>query len=302
MRPTGAARRSHRPHADQRRQRHRRLLRGRSRQRCRLQRRRLAAHRGSGPVCTHGELYITGRAKEIIFVNGQNYYPHDLEAIAQRAAGLELGKVVVAGVRPRGAQTEQLVVFVLHRGDMEEFLPLATQVARLINEQTGLEVAAVVPVKRIPKTTSGKIQRHLLEEALRRRANSPPSCASWRALRAAQRGPAVGLAQRRSRRSSRRSATRPCRVSASIPRQPVRNRRQLPEAHRDPRADRPRIPGPGGPDRAVRLPDHRRARRAPAKQARLNSPPRMSARAADSDMARRTTPCRSRRVRRWPGR
>jgi acyl-CoA synthetase (AMP-forming)/AMP-acid ligase II/acyl carrier protein len=115
-------------------------------------------------VIVDGNLYITGRAKEIIFVNGQNYYPHDLEAIAQRVPGLELGKVVAAGARPRGAQTEQLVVFVLHRGDMEEFLPLATEVGRLINEQVGLEVAEVVPVKRIPKTTSGKIQRHLLEE------------------------------------------------------------------------------------------------------------------------------------------
>jgi acyl-CoA synthetase (AMP-forming)/AMP-acid ligase II len=112
-----------------------------------------------------GNLYITGRAKEIIFVNGQNYYPHDLEAIAQRAQGLDLGKVVAAGVRPRGAQTEQLVVFVLHRSGMEEFLPTATEVARLINEQVGLEVAEVIPVKRIPKTTSGKVQRHLLEES-----------------------------------------------------------------------------------------------------------------------------------------
>jgi acyl-CoA synthetase (AMP-forming)/AMP-acid ligase II/acyl carrier protein len=116
-------------------------------------------------VIVDGNLYITGRAKEIIFVNGQNYYPHDLEAIAQRVPGLELGKVVAAGARPRGAQTEQLVVFVLHRGDMEEFLPIATEVGRLINEQVGLEVAEVVPVKRIPKTTSGKIQRHLLEES-----------------------------------------------------------------------------------------------------------------------------------------
>ena len=112
-----------------------------------------------------GEIFISGRAKEIIFVNGQNYYPHDLEAIAQRVEGLELGKVVAAGVRPRDSQTEQLVVFVLHRSGMEEFLPIATQVARVINEQTGLEVSAVVPVKRIPKTTSGKIQRHLLEES-----------------------------------------------------------------------------------------------------------------------------------------
>jgi acyl-CoA synthetase (AMP-forming)/AMP-acid ligase II/acyl carrier protein len=112
-----------------------------------------------------GEIFISGRAKEIIFVNGQNYYPHDLEAIAQRVEGLELGKVVAAGARPRDSQTEQLVVFVLHRSGMEEFLPIATQVARVINEQTGLEVGAVVPVKRIPKTTSGKIQRHLLEES-----------------------------------------------------------------------------------------------------------------------------------------
>ena len=112
-----------------------------------------------------GELYISGRAKEIIFVNGQNYYPHDIEAIAQQADGLELGKVVAAGVRPPDSQTEQLTVFILHRSGMEEFRPLAARVTRLINEQTGLEVGSVVPVKRIPKTTSGKIQRHLLEEA-----------------------------------------------------------------------------------------------------------------------------------------
>jgi acyl-CoA synthetase (AMP-forming)/AMP-acid ligase II len=111
-----------------------------------------------------GKLYITGRAKEIIFVNGQNYYPHDIESIAIRADGLELGKVVAAGVRPKGASTDDLILFVLHRMDMKEFLPLATQVTRLVNEHTGLEVAHVVPVKRVPKTTSGKIQRHLLEE------------------------------------------------------------------------------------------------------------------------------------------
>ncbi|HEY6514636.1 MAG TPA: AMP-binding protein, partial [Steroidobacteraceae bacterium] len=120
---------------------------------------------GDLALMEQGDLYVSGRAKEIIFVNGQNYYPHDLEAIAQRIEGLELGKVVAAGVRPPGAEVEQLMLFVLHRGSMEDFLPLASRVARLINEQTGLEVAQVVPVKRIPKTTSGKIQRHLLEQS-----------------------------------------------------------------------------------------------------------------------------------------
>lgn len=112
-----------------------------------------------------GRLYITGRAKEIIFVNGQNYYPHDLEGIAQRAQGLELGKVVAAGCRPKGAETDELTIFVLHRGSMQDFVPVANEVSRLVNEHAGLEVAHVVPVKRIPKTTSGKIQRVALEQA-----------------------------------------------------------------------------------------------------------------------------------------
>jgi len=116
-------------------------------------------------VIHEGSLYIVGRAKEIIFVNGQNYYPYDLENIAQRAPGLDLNKVVVAGVEKPGSQVEELVVFVLHRGDMAEFLPTANAVGRLINEHTGLEVAQVIPARRIPKTTSGKVQRHLLEQA-----------------------------------------------------------------------------------------------------------------------------------------
>jgi acyl-CoA synthetase (AMP-forming)/AMP-acid ligase II/aryl carrier-like protein len=139
-------------------------------------------------VILDGNLYISGRAKEIIFVNGQNYYPHDLEAIAQRAPGLDLGKVVAAGARPRGAQTEQLVVFVLHRGGVEEFLPVAIEVSRLINEQAGLEVADVIPVKRIPKTTSGKIQRHLLEESYEQ-GEFTAELEELAALRAARRGP-----------------------------------------------------------------------------------------------------------------
>ncbi|MBV8784653.1 MAG: non-ribosomal peptide synthetase [Gammaproteobacteria bacterium] len=140
------------------------------------------------------ELHISGRAKEIIFVNGQNYYPHDLEAIAQRVPGLELGKVVAAGARRRGEPTEQLTVFVLHRGAMADFLPLATQVTRLLNEQTGLEVGAVVPVKRIPKTTSGKVQRHLLEEAYAE-GEYDAELAELDTLRGAQRGAPAGGAR-----------------------------------------------------------------------------------------------------------
>jgi acyl-CoA synthetase (AMP-forming)/AMP-acid ligase II/acyl carrier protein len=137
-----------------------------------------------------GQLYITGRAKEIIFVNGQNYYPHDLEAIAQRAQGLELGKVAAAGARPKGAETDELTIFVLHRGSMEDFLPVAAEVTRLVNEHAGLEVAHVVPVKRIPKTTSGKIQRVALEQAFAD-GEFAAEMAELARLRDARHGPAV---------------------------------------------------------------------------------------------------------------
>jgi acyl-CoA synthetase (AMP-forming)/AMP-acid ligase II len=110
------------------------------------------------------QLYITGRHKEILFVNGQNYYPHDLERMLEDIQGLELGKVVVAGVRAPGSQADEVVVFVQHRGETALFAPIARQVARRIAESAGLEVGTVVPVPRIPKTTSGKIQRHALEQ------------------------------------------------------------------------------------------------------------------------------------------
>jgi acyl-CoA synthetase (AMP-forming)/AMP-acid ligase II/acyl carrier protein len=113
-----------------------------------------------------GELYVTGRHKEILFVNGQNYYPSDLEHLAEGVAGLELGKVVVAGVRPAHAQTDELVVFVLFRGTLAEFVPLARALRHRVAERAGLDVQRIVPVPRIPKTTSGKIQRHLLEQEL----------------------------------------------------------------------------------------------------------------------------------------
>ena len=112
-----------------------------------------------------GEFYITGRSKEIIFVNGQNYYPYDLESVVQAEPGLGHGKVIAAGVRSHGSATDDLVLFVQHRGSMQDFLPLAARAIHLVNEHAGVEVARVVPVQRIPKTTSGKLQRTALAQA-----------------------------------------------------------------------------------------------------------------------------------------
>ena len=109
-------------------------------------------------------LVVTGRDKEIIFAQGINYYPHDLETLLIEKGISELGKLIAAGHRPAEQDEDEIILFVLFRKDIEDFLPVAADCKRIINEQTGLSVTHVIPVRRIPKTTSGKVQRRLLLE------------------------------------------------------------------------------------------------------------------------------------------
>ena len=117
---------------------------------------------GDCGVVVDGELIVTGRAKDIIIINGQNYYPHDIEEIVARIDELDLGKVVVAGAKPADGDVEQLLVFVLHRKSVEDLAPLAARIRDLVGVRAALEVDHVIPVNRIPKTTSGKVQRSAL--------------------------------------------------------------------------------------------------------------------------------------------
>ena len=113
-----------------------------------------------------GLLYITGRAKDLIFVNGQNVYPHDLEEIILQAELVERGKLAIASRRIPEDDEEQLVVFILHRGEAAGLLETGRSITRLLSESAGVAVHSLVPVNRIPKTTSGKIQRFSLIASL----------------------------------------------------------------------------------------------------------------------------------------
>ncbi len=114
-----------------------------------------------------GALYITGRAKDIIFLNGQNYYPHDIERVAETVAGIELNKIAVAGFFDEGRQKEETVGFIFYRGSLEEFVLLAKEVQAVVNRHVGIELDRLLPVKDIPRTTSGKLQRFKLLELYR---------------------------------------------------------------------------------------------------------------------------------------
>ncbi len=110
-----------------------------------------------------GELFLTGRLKDLIIVRGRNYYPHDLEWTAEQAhPGLRRGCGAAFSIE---SQTGERVVLVyeiekkLPESDMSEVMRC---VRRALADEYELEVHHVVLVKSgtIPRTSSGKIQRH----------------------------------------------------------------------------------------------------------------------------------------------
>lgn len=114
-------------------------------------------------VIFEGELFITGRIKELLVVDGANHYPEDIEATIQEITG---GRVVAIAVPDD--RTEKLVTIIelmkRVRTDEEEKNRLRTvkrEVASAISRSHRLRVADVVMVApgSIPVTTSGKVRR-----------------------------------------------------------------------------------------------------------------------------------------------
>lgn len=111
-----------------------------------------------------GRLTVTGREKDILFVNGQNYYPYDIEHVIEEKCGVLHGRVVACGVRGVNAVQDHLVIFLYEKQKWDKLLVLAKHIHRVVKEEMGLEVADIVPIQRIPKTTSGKVQRYKLAD------------------------------------------------------------------------------------------------------------------------------------------
>ncbi|HEV2145780.1 MAG TPA: amino acid adenylation domain-containing protein [Longimicrobiaceae bacterium] len=128
------------------------------------------AESGDGPFLrtgdlgflAEGELYVTGRVKDLVIVRGRNHYPHDIEQTAARAhPALRPGGSAAFGTEHAG---EERLVVVQEVGrhctaaDLEE---IAAAVRAAVAEEHELQVHAVALVKSggVPKTSSGKVQR-----------------------------------------------------------------------------------------------------------------------------------------------
>lgn len=105
----------------------------------------------------NGALFICGRIKDLIIINGANYYPQDIEWALGEMDGVRRGNVIAFSVQAEG--TEQLVIAAeANSGDVER---LKKQIPERVYELTGLSTGyvAIVGVGGLPKTSSGKVQR-----------------------------------------------------------------------------------------------------------------------------------------------
>jgi len=112
-----------------------------------------------------GELYVCGRSKDLIIVNGRNYHPQDLEWQASQVEGLRRGNVIAFGIHDPALGREYVVVAAeLRQGEAATEAAteaLAARVQAQILEALALRVDEVVllPPGSLPKTSSGKLQR-----------------------------------------------------------------------------------------------------------------------------------------------
>ncbi len=109
-----------------------------------------------------GELFVTGRLKDLIIIRGRNYFPHDIElTVEQSYRSLRPGGGAAFSVDVAGE--ERLVVAQeIDRNHESDLMPVIGAIRQAVSEEHELQVYAIALLKpgSLPKTSSGKIQRH----------------------------------------------------------------------------------------------------------------------------------------------
>ncbi|MDU0153719.1 non-ribosomal peptide synthetase/type I polyketide synthase [Bacillus cabrialesii] len=115
-----------------------------------------------GFISENGNLVVTGREKDIIFVNGKNVYPHDIERVAIEMEEVDLGRVAACGVYDQKTRSGDIVLFVVFKKSPEKFAPLVKEIKKHLYKRGGWSIKEVLPIRKLPKTTSGKVKRYEL--------------------------------------------------------------------------------------------------------------------------------------------
>ncbi len=115
-----------------------------------------------------GQLYICGRAKDLIILNGKNHYPQDIEAVVSKVPGVRDGQCVAFGVLSSDGGEHCVVVAEAKPGARAGTMAdIITAIVSAVRAETGVVPGEVHLIKRgtLPKTSSGKVRR---SEARRR--------------------------------------------------------------------------------------------------------------------------------------
>ncbi|ELR99536.1 AMP-binding protein [Gloeocapsa sp. PCC 73106] len=117
-----------------------------------------------------GELFVTGRIKDLIIIRGQNYYPQDLEqTIEQSHLAIRQGCCAAFSIEIAGEEQLAIAAEIKRESSRQlNFETLFKAMRGAISQEYGLQVHTILLLKQgsIPKTTSGKIQRHACKNQL----------------------------------------------------------------------------------------------------------------------------------------
>jgi len=109
-----------------------------------------------------GELYVTGRRKDLLICHGKNFYAHDIEALVGEVSGVKPGRAVAFGLHNEVSGSEDVVVVLestLPEGPERQALPRRVKSAVLGGINLTVSKVFVAPPRWLAKTTSGKISR-----------------------------------------------------------------------------------------------------------------------------------------------
>ncbi|WP_073975725.1 fatty acyl-AMP ligase [Erythrobacter donghaensis] len=107
-----------------------------------------------------GYLFIVGRAKDMIIINGKNHWPQDIEWAVEQLPGFNHGDIAAFAIEMENGEEAPAVLVHCKVSDPEERIRLRDQIADKVRSVTGMScIVELVPPRTLPRTSSGKLSR-----------------------------------------------------------------------------------------------------------------------------------------------
>jgi fatty-acyl-CoA synthase len=107
-----------------------------------------------------GHIFIVGRAKDMIILNGKNHWPQDIEWAIEQLEGFKAGDIAAFSITTPQGEEAPAVLVQCRTTDLEERARLKDAIRQKVRAITGMNcVVELVPPRTLPRTSSGKLSR-----------------------------------------------------------------------------------------------------------------------------------------------